>query len=228
VRCASGQAISPGRRRVAESLPDNIANSLARTGTRTLPRRARAAQEKPSTDKPESGKSIRRSFNKNSSPEFDRRRDGNTPHSCLLLILSVRYPVHQGPDKIESRRERINHSSCISEKLARAAGGFAMTTTRNPGASNSRCKRQISRNLRRTRLRSTAPPNRRGVTNPNRVPPPAGSRATLRRNNRPCTERPSDRTKANSRPSRMRAARGKRSRLGLGVPGVGGLDTLGQ
>jgi hypothetical protein len=143
-------------------------------------------------------------------------------------VFSSRFVVHQEPDKIESRRARINHSSRNSEKLAFAAVGFAMTTTRQPGASSARWRRQISRNLRRTRLRITAPPTLREVTNPNRVQLFAGSHATLRRNSRPCAERPSERTKANSRLSRMRAARGNRSLSGLGVSGVGDLDTFGQ
>jgi hypothetical protein len=105
---------------------------------------------------------------------------------------------------------------------------LAAITIRNPEASNGRCKRQISRNLRRTRLRVTASPRRRGVIKPKRVPPAAGSCATLNRNNRPCAERPCDRTSANSRLNLMRTARGNPSLLGFGVPGVWDFDTLGQ
>jgi hypothetical protein len=105
---------------------------------------------------------------------------------------------------------------------------LAVTTTRSPGAIHGRCKRQISRNLRRTRLRVTASPRRREVIRPKRVSPTAGSPATLKRNKRPCAVCPCDRTRANSRLRLMRTARGKRSLSGFGVPGVGDLDTLGQ
>jgi hypothetical protein len=105
---------------------------------------------------------------------------------------------------------------------------LAATTTRSPQVIQGRCKRQISRNLRRIRLRVTAPPRRRGVIRPKRVSPPAGSRATLTRNKRPCAERPCDRTRANSRLRLMRTARGNPSLSGFGVPGVRDLDTLGQ
>ena len=103
-----------------------------------------------------------------------------------------------------------------------------MTTIRSPEASIARCKRQISRSLRRTRLRVTASPRRRGVIKPKRVPPAAGSLVALKRNKRPCTERPCDRTRANSRLNLMRAPRGNPSFSGFGVPGVGNFDTFGQ
>ena len=161
--------------------------------------------------------------------DFPALRSSGVRTDIIHLFDKVRAnSFHQEPDKIESRLVRINHSSRNSQKRARAASGLAATTTRSPGASNRRCKRQISRNLRRTRLRVTASPKRREVINPKRVPPPAGSRTTLKRNNRPCAEHPCDRTKANSRLSLMRAARGKPSFSGLGVPGVWNLDTLGQ
>jgi hypothetical protein len=105
---------------------------------------------------------------------------------------------------------------------------LAATTTRSPDSTHGRCKRQISRNLRRIRLRVTASPRRREVIRPKRVSPPAGSRATLKRNKRPCAECPCDRTSANSRLRLMRTARGNPSLSGFGVPGVGDLDTLGQ
>ena len=105
---------------------------------------------------------------------------------------------------------------------------MAAATTRSPDSTHGRCKRQISRNLRRIRLRVTASPRRREVIRPKRVSPPAGSRATLKRNKRPCAECPCDRTSANSRLRLMRTARGNPSLSGFGVPGVGDLDTLGQ
>jgi hypothetical protein len=123
---------------------------------------------------------------------------------------------------------RINHSSRNSEKLALAAAGLATTTTSQPGANIARFNRQISRSLRRTLLRVTAPPTRLDVTNPNRDLPPAGFGAAHKRKSRPCTERPSERTRANSRLSLMRASRGNRILSGLGMPGVGDFDTLGQ
>ena len=183
----------------------------------------RAGAERPSIGKHESEKSIRRS-----SYLHSLRTRQETDSSHYRRVLPACCVVHQEPDKIGSRRARINHSSRNSEKLASAAADFATTTTSQPGAIIVRCSRQISRNLRRTRLRITAPPTRREVTRPNRVPPPAGSRAALKRKSRPCTERPSERTRQNSRPNRMRAARGNRSLSGLGMPGVGDFDTLGQ
>jgi hypothetical protein len=223
VRCALGQATAPAPHRAAEWPPDNIASNSVRIGTRNLLRRAHAGTEKPSIGKHESRKSIRHS----SSPAL-WGRDGDGTHSCSWPVLSARFVVHQEPDKIESRRARINHSSRNCKKLASAAADFAMTTTSQPGSSNARCRRQISRKRRRKRLRVTALPTLREVTNPNRVALCAGFGATLRRNNRPCAERPSERTNANSRLSRMRVARGNRSLSGLGVPGVGNLDTFGQ
>jgi hypothetical protein len=99
---------------------------------------------------------------------------------------------------------------------------------RRPEVSSGRCKRQISRSLRRTRLRATASPKRREVIRPKRVSPAAGSRAMLKRNKRPCAEYPCDRTNANSRLNLMRTARGNPNLSGFGVTGVGDLDTLGQ
>jgi hypothetical protein len=183
----------------------------------------RAGAERPSIGKHESEKSTRRSSYLHSL----RDATGNAQQP-FSPVLSANCIVHQEPDKIGSRRARINHSSRNSEKRASAAADFATTTTSQPGANILRCSRQISRNLRRTRLRITAPPSRREVTSPNRVPPPAGSRTALKRKSRPCTERPSERTRPNSRLNRMRAARGNRSLSGLGMPGVGDFDTLGQ
>jgi hypothetical protein len=99
---------------------------------------------------------------------------------------------------------------------------------RRPEVSRGRCKRQISRSLRRTRLRATASPKRRGVIRPKRASPAAGSRAMLKRNKRPCAECPCERTSANSRLNLMRTALGKPNLSGFGVTGVGDLDTLGQ
>ena len=99
---------------------------------------------------------------------------------------------------------------------------------RRPEVRSGRCKRQISRSRRRTRLRATASPKRREVIRPKRVSPAPGSRAMLKRNKRPCAECPCDRTSANSRLDLMRAPRGNPNPSGFGVPGVGDLDTLGQ
>jgi hypothetical protein len=197
-------------------------SSLARTGSHIHPHTGRARAETTSTGKHESERSIRRS-SYSRSPGARQKADGS--HHPVTSACCI---VHQEPDKIGSRRARINHSSRNSEKLASAAADFATTTTSQPGAVIVRCSRQISRNLRRTRLRITARPTRREVTSPNRVAPPAGLGAALKRKSRPCTERPCARTRANSRPRRMRTARGNRSLSGLGMPGVGDFDTLGQ
>jgi len=61
---------------------------------------------------------------------------------------------------------------------------------------------------------------------PKRAGSVSGPRTALKRKSRPCAERPSVRTSANSRPSRMRAARGNRSFLGFGVAGEVDFDTL--
>lgn len=133
------------------------------------------------------------------------RRNSSRLQVILMPFVLACCGVHREPDKIGSRRARINHSSRNSEKVAPAAAGLATTTISQPGASVARCNRQISRNLRRIRLRITAPPTRLEVMSPNRDPPPAGSFAAFKRKSRPCTERPSERTKANSRLNRMRA-----------------------
>jgi hypothetical protein len=146
----------------------------------------------------------------------------------FLPRLSACHVVHREPDKIERRRARSNHSSRNSQKEASAAALLAVATTSQPGTTIARCNLQISRSIRRTRFRTTAPPSRREVMSPNLAISPADPGAAVNRNRRPCAERPSARTYANSRPRRTRARRGNRNLSGFGMPGVGDFDTLGQ
>ena len=73
---------------------------------------------------------------------------------------------HGRGEKIESRPARSNHSRCNSSKEAVAAAGFAITTMRLPEGKCARVRRIASRNLRRTRFLTTAPPTRLDVINP--------------------------------------------------------------
>lgn len=68
-----------------------------------------------------------------------------------------------------ARFARADHSSRNAEVPAEAERGLAMTTIHVPSSSEGRASRTISRNRRRTLLRSTAPPTFFEVMNPMRA-----------------------------------------------------------
>ncbi len=114
---------------------------------------------------------------------------------------------HQGA-RIEARSARRNHSSFSSRKVARAAGGRAITTSQNPSRIRACCVRTISRSRRRIRFRTTAPPTRLEVMKP--ICHFCAS-STFRKpiiSNAPLTVRPSRRTRANCAVSASRRAFG--------------------
>ncbi len=92
---------------------------------------------------------------------------------------------------IEARSANRNHSSLSSAAVARAARCRAITTSQPPARNRDRLARIASRRRRRTRLRATAPPTRRDVTNPMRQSRPgSASRSTPRTMKRPPNDRP--------------------------------------
>jgi len=79
------------------------------------------------------------------------------------------------------------------------------------------CCRKLSRNSRRARLRTTAPPMRRLVTTPNRGTAPSGNGCQLAMRQPSASRCPCCRTRAKSRCCRSRAARRRRRRPAAGV-----------
>ncbi len=104
------------------------------------------------------------------------------------------------------------HSAASARLATFAAPGFATTTSQSPSRNIGRERRTISRSLLLTRLRTTAPPSRREVTIPVRVAPHVPVSNTPISISRPCTDRPSSRTRANSEARASRATFGKRRR----------------
>jgi hypothetical protein len=76
-------------------------------------------------------------------------------------------------------------------------------------------RRKLSRNSRRARLRTTAPPIRAEVTTPNRDEDGEGNGRQLAIKQPTITREPSCRSRAKSRPYLMRALRPNRSRPGV-------------
>jgi len=72
--------------------------------------------------------------------------------------------------RIEARFARSNHSRSSAGSVAETAFRRAIRTSHVPCFTWGRFRRTTSRNLLRTRLRSTAPPTRRDVMKPTRVP----------------------------------------------------------
>lgn len=105
---------------------------------------------------------------------------------------------HKEGGKIESRRQRSNHSARRSSIVAPAAVDFATITKCQPGGISTNECRTISRNRRRTLLRTTAPPTRRDVMIPTLDGLPSTNLKHPTRIKRACTDRPCSRTRANS------------------------------
>ena len=100
--------------------------------------------------------------------------------------------------RIKARFARRNHSSSSAAWGARAAAGRAMLTSQIPARTSPWCRRTISRNRRRTRLRTTAPPTRFEVTKPARKAAVSPVSRTPRMRRLPRCALPSIRTRANS------------------------------
>ena len=112
-----------------------------------------------------------------------------------------------------ARRSVVRKSFSTSAKFFPAIELRATSTSSTGCASSFWCCRKLSRNNRRARLRTTAPPMRRLVTTPNRGEVPSGSECQLairQPNARRC---PCCRTRAKSRCCRRRAGRPSRRRL---------------
>ena len=91
---------------------------------------------------------------------------------------------------------------------------FRATRTSSTGCANSFwCCRKLSRNKRRARLRTTAPPIRRLVTTPNRGAAPSGKECQLAIRQPSVSRCPCCRTRKKSRCCRRRAGRPSRRRL---------------
>jgi hypothetical protein len=124
---------------------------------------------------------------------------------------SVLGRIHAGFSK-PARRSVVRKSFSTSAKFFPAIE-FRATTTSSIGCANSCwCCRKLSRNSRRARLRTTAPPMRRLVTTPNRGMAPSGSECQLATRQPSARRCPCRRTRAKSRCCRSRAGRGSRRR----------------
>ena len=84
------------------------------------------------------------------------------------------------------------------------AAFLAMSTKQNPARNSCWCWRTISRKRRRTRLRTTAPPRRRDVTNPARDGSEFSIGATFNIRSLPCRVVPSRLTRSYSERRRRR------------------------
>lgn len=108
-----------------------------------------------------------RRFEAASRPRSAQNGENRRNEKLITSDKKTREKEHQGA-RIEARSARRNHSSFSSRWLARAACGRATRTIQKPGSKRSCSFRTMSRNRRRTRLRTTAPPSRFVVINPAR------------------------------------------------------------
>ncbi len=113
-----------------------------------------------------------------------------------------------------ARRASCCHSSRREANVAFAERGFATTTIQTPAGNTARESRTISRSLRRTRLRTTAPPTFFEVTKPMRAGFSSTPFNTPRSIIFPCCAAPSVLTRRNSEDSVRCAFLGKRRRGG--------------
>jgi len=124
--------------------------------------------------------------------------------------------IHAGFSR-PARRRVVRKSFSTSAKFFPAIEWRATSTSSTGCASSFWCCRKLSRNNRRARLRTTAPPIRRLVTTPNRGAAPAGSECQLAMRQPRVSRCPCRRTRAKSRCCRSRAGRRSRRRLLSGV-----------
>jgi hypothetical protein len=128
-----------------------------------------------------------------SAQERKHRRD----QQLVTANEKTQEEKHQGA-KIEARSARRNHSSFSTPYVAPAAAGRATTTNQKPFRNRGCSVRTMSRNRRRTRLRTTAPPIRFEVTKPTRKNFSSFCGSTPNRSARPRCVVPSFLTRVNS------------------------------
>lgn len=122
---------------------------------------------------------------------------------------------HRG-ERMALRCASCSHSAVSASKLAREAFCLAIRTIHQPRCSSGRTARTTSRNLRRTRLRITAPPTRREVMKPIRVSVSVSAFKTLRTISLPWNDKPSRLSLANS-PARLSRADLGKDRRAVGI-----------
>jgi hypothetical protein len=125
------------------------------------------------------------------------KRQNRREQNLVTANKKTREQEHQGA-RIEARSARRNHSSFSSACVARAAAARATITNQKPGRTLSCSFRTISRNRRRSRFRTTAPPIRFEVTKPTRKRLSSFLANTPRTSRRPPCAVPSDLTRPNS------------------------------
>ena len=144
----SAQAIRRAKSQTAPQPPRNSANMKAQTGT---PHRGRKSPSTPAI--PLLGTPGSVVTQPTSTPSQSR-----SPPSVSTVL-----------GRIPARSASRNHSFCNSAKRAPTAALRAIATTHTPETHCGRVSRISSRNRRRTRFLSTAPPTRLEVINPTLV-----------------------------------------------------------
>jgi hypothetical protein len=162
-------------------------------------------------------RATRRETAATSGPEEENQHGRNRPavganakNQCVLGRFHADFSK-------PARRSVVRKSFSTSAKFFPAMEFRATSTSSTGCASSSWCCRKLSRNNRRARLRTTAPPIRRLVTTPNRGVAPSGNECQLAIRQPRARRCPCCRTRANSRCCRSRAGRRSRRRLVSGV-----------
>jgi len=152
-----------------------------------------------------------------SRPEQENERRRNRPAiNADRQNQNVLGRIHAGLNK-PARRNVARKSISTSAKFFPAME-LRATSTSSTGCANSFwCCRKLSRNNRRARLRTTAPPILRLVTTPNRELAPVGNECQLAMRQPSASRCPCCRTRAKSRCCRSRAGRRSRRRPASGV-----------